>query len=193
MTAKALVLTALVLLALCAPGFVSSSDAIPLPPYFADEWVGLVCLSLTLPGPPPTQVNALVQINFDQVTNGGISLAEAEELFSFLTEAITEFGPLAGGTNPQNTCPQFTPTGIQNQFPGLNALQAAQQLTAQYQQYGFFIYVIADAFLSRVSSYLQDAGVPEDTLLLRTDAFLVSGSNDVTYTGSFEVLRSLAP
>jgi hypothetical protein len=193
MTAKALVLTALVLLALCAPGFVSSSDAIPLPQYFADEWVGLVCLSVTLPGPPPTQVNALVQINFDKVTNDGISLPEAEQLFSFLTDAITQFGPLAGGTNPQNTCPQFTPTGMQNQFPGLNALQAAQALTGTFQQHGFFLYVIADAFLSRVSGYLVDAGVPDDTLLLRTDAFLVNGSNDVTYTGSLEVLRSLIP
>jgi hypothetical protein len=193
MTAKAIVLTALVVFALCVPGFVASSDAIPLPSYFDDEWVGLLCLTVTLPGPPPAPVSVLVQVNFDKSTNGGISLAEADQFFAFLTDAIVQFGPLAGGTNPQNTCPQFTPGNMQAQFPGLNALQAAQALTGTFQQHGFFLYVIADAFLNGVPPYLVDAGIPEDTLTLRTDAFLVNGSNDITYSGSLDVLRSLIP
>ena len=65
----------------------------------------------------------------------------------------------------------------------MTALQAAQAVSGDFQQRGFATYVIQDTFLSLAQSYL---GL--DIPILRTDAFPVLGSNNVSYLGSIDVV-----
>jgi hypothetical protein len=190
MAAKAIVVAVLVVFALCTPWLADTSFAIPIPGYFDGEWVGLLCLQVAFPG-ADTPINALAQINFDPFTNGGIDLAKADELFAFITDSIAQFGPLAGAGTIQQTC-AFTPGQVQSQF-GIDALDAANALTGTYQDHGFSLFLILDAFYALLPDYLLDAGLPVETLTLRTDLFIVGGFNDLSYSGSLEVLKELTP
>ena len=175
MTGRAITLVALMLVLLCVPVLV---DAASLPDYFSGERVGALCLRATIPG--LSTLNVLVQINFDKSTNGGITLARADSLFQLITTSITSFG----GTLVRS-CGAFKPSQIDSQFH-LNALQVAQQLTGNYQSQGFQLYFILDA-------YNWTAPNPTTVDVLRADAFLVNGSNNVTYVGSVDILKSLVP
>jgi hypothetical protein len=189
MAGKAIVVAVLVVFALCTPWVADTSFAAPIPGYFDGEWVGLLCVVVTFPG-ADTPINALAQLNFEPFTNdpNGIDLARADELFAFITESIAQFGPLAGAGTIQQTC-AFTPSQVQSQF-GIDALDVANALTGTYQDHGFLLYFILDTFSATVPEYL---GLPLGTLTLRTDLFIVSGFNDLSYTGSLEVLQELAP
>jgi hypothetical protein len=182
-TTKAIVLTGLLLLALAVPGVAGNGFAASIPTYFEDEWVGFVCLTASPPGSPPTGV--LLQLNFDKVALGGISLTTADSLFAFLTGNLGLLSPIIGN-NPQTTCSR-TPSQIQAQFPGVNALQATQQLSGTFQQIGFPRYIVVDAFFSLVAPYLGTATI------LRTDVFLVTGNNDLSYAAGNEIVDSLIP
>jgi hypothetical protein len=180
MVLKATVMTVLVLFALGVPWVVDNSFAAPIPAYFADEWVGFACVTATIPG---GSVALLLQLNFDKIAGGGISLPRADELFAQMTSPIG-LGWLGGllGASLQVTC-AHTPGQIQASNPGLTALQAAQAVSGDFQQRGFATYVIQDTFLSLAQSYL---GL--DIPILRTDAFPVLGSNNVSYLGSIDVV-----
>jgi hypothetical protein len=202
MTVKALIVTSLVALFLCVPLFGPTAAAEPIPGYFEGEYVGLLCVRVTFPeelaarlstklprfaarAATSNTLDVLFQLNFDPVTGGGIDLPRADELFEFMSDLITEFGPLGGSFLAQRTC-ELKPSVVQSQY-GLDALQVALQLTGTYQDFGFALYTILDVFKRLAPPYLGE--VP----LLRTDSFLVSGFDDLVYTGSFEVPEEFAP
>jgi hypothetical protein len=137
----------LILLLLCvvaALGLVGDTDAAPLPAYFAEGWVGFLCLSATPPG-SGGPVNVLLQLNFDKAEFGGISLARADALVPFIAANLGVLSPTVG-SNPQVTCSR-TPSQILADFPGVNALQAVQQVAPIREQLGFARYIIADALV----------------------------------------------
>jgi hypothetical protein len=182
MAGKTLVAIVLLVTALGAPGLVDTSFAAAIPGYFANEWVGILCVN----GPTPiasTKLNLIIQMNFDKSENGGITLARADQLFEFLRVSYLNFS----GTSTQ-TC-ALTPSQVNAQY-GVNGLQAAQQLTGTFQNHGFDIMVITDNFWRLVDDYLDH---PPGTLVLRSDQFIVVGNNDVFYRGSSETLQSQIP
>ena len=183
MTSTRTILTVLVVFALAVPGLIDSGFAAAIPDYFQDEWVGFVCLTAFPQGSPPTRV--LLQLNFDKTALGGIPLSRADRLFGFLTGNIGLLSPTIG-SNPQSTC-SFTPNQILVDFPRATALQAAQQVSPTFQQLGFARYIILDAFLSLTVIYSG----PENTL--RTEVFLVTGNNDLSYVATNEIAESLVP
>lgn len=188
MTLKTTVLTVLVLFALAVPGVVGSGFALPLPDYFADEWVGFVCLTASPPGSPPTSV--LVQFMFDKSTNGGISLTGADSLFAFLTGNLGLLSPIIG-SNPQTAC-SLTPSQTQVEFPGATGLQAAQFVSGSFQQLGFSRYIIVDAFWTTTDvSYIAETLTSVEVLGL--DVFRVTENNDLSYVASSQIVRSLVP
>ena len=187
MTAKTIVLIALLTAMLGAPSMVDTTYAAAIPGYFADEWVGFLCIFGPVPtSGNPARVNILFQLNFDKSVNGGITLARADQLFAFFQSQIVGLG--TAGVFNQQTC-ALTPSQVQSQY-GANALQAAQQVSGSFQQLGFQLYFINDSFWGLVPNYL---GLPSDTLVLRTDVFLVNGSDNVNYTRSLEILEDLVP
>jgi hypothetical protein len=126
----------------------------------------------------------LVQLNFDKTQNGGITLAKADQLFDNLSSLLGVF--LGGGSSVTvtQTC-ALKPSQVNTQYH-VNGLQAAQQLTGTYPQYGFQSFVIVDSFWWLPQTYL---GKPPGTLSLRSDLYGVRGSNNVGYTSSFEFLQ----
>jgi hypothetical protein len=179
MVRKSVIAIALLIIALGAAGVVDSSFAASIPAYFADEWVGILCVN----GPTPlasTKINLIIQMNFDKSVNGGITLAKADQIFEFLRVSYLNFS----GASTQ-TC-AIKPSQVNSQF-GVNGLQAAQQLTGTYQNYGFQAMVIADSFWTLVDDYLD---LPDGTRSLRTDQFIVLGNNNVVYRGSAETIES---
>jgi hypothetical protein len=183
MIARVLVLTALMVLALAAPWVVEDSFAAAIPDYFTDEWAGFACLNVTSGG---AATPVVLQLNFDKLAGGGIALARADRLFARLTSSFGWLSQLTGASY-QLTC-AYTPSQIQTSNPGLTALQAAQQLSGSFQQLAFPSYLILDSFLTVAPSYLGS-----DIAILRTDAFRVVGSNNLSYQGSNDVLESLLP
>lgn len=183
MRAIATIVVVLLALVLAVPGLVGSSFADPIPGYFADEWVGFLCLRTSSPGSPPTSV--LLQFNFDKITFGGIPLNRADSLFTFLTGNLGVLSPTIG-SNPQTTC-SLTPSQVQTTFLGATGLQAAQQVAPTFQQLGFTRYVIADSFLSFTVIFSGSVNT------LRTEVFVVAGSNDLSYVASHEFAASLVP
>ena len=182
MTAKRIAMIGLLTLALGIPLLCEKSFADALPSYFADEWVGILCVT----GPTPmssTRVSMIIQMNFDKSTNGGITLAKADQLFEFLRTSLLNFS----GTATQ-TC-ALKPSQVNTQF-NVNGLQAAQQLTGTYQQYGFQLMLIQDSFWTLTDDYLLQ---PSGTLSLRSDTFVVTGSNSVFYRNSSETVQSAIP
>ena len=180
MIAKTLALTLLLMLAACTPGLDGDGVAAPLPAYFADGAVGFVCIEVTPASGSP--FNVLVQANFDKVLDGGIAPARADALFGFVTNLVrtNELQPLG---SLRTTC-SMTPSQIESQFSGMNALQAAQPLTGSFQQRGFAAYLIVDTYLA-VALALHDT--------LRIDTFRAVGNNNVDYVGSIERLRTSVP
>jgi hypothetical protein len=184
MIARVVVLTVLTVLALGAPWMVEDSFAAPIPDYFADEWVGFACFNAVAPGGSTTAT--VLQFNFDKFAGNGITLARADSLFARLTSSLGWLSQLIGASL-QMTC-TLTPSQIQASNPGLTALQAALQVSGSFQQLGFPSYLILDSFLTVAPSYLGT-----DIPILRTDAFRVLGSNNLSYQGSNDVLESLLP
>lgn len=184
MIVRVLVLTVLMVFALGAPWMVDGSFAAAIPDYFTDEWAGFACLSAVAPGGSTTAV--VLQLNFDKIAGSGIALARADSLFARLTSQLGWLSQLIGASL-QVTC-THTPSQIQASNPGLTALQAAQQLSGSFQQFGFPSYLILDSFLSVAPSYLGS-----DIPTLRTDAFRVVGPNNLSYLGSTDTVESLIP
>jgi hypothetical protein len=182
MAGKTVVAIVLLVTALGAPGLVDTSFAAAIPGYFANEWVGILCVNGPTPI-APTKVNLIIQMNFDKSENGGITLAKADQLFEFLRVSYLNFS----GTSTQ-TC-ALKPSLVNAQY-NVNGLQAAQQLTGTFQNYGFQVMVITDNFWSLLSEYLD---LPSDTLSLKSDQFIVLGNNNVVYRGSSEILQSQIP
>jgi hypothetical protein len=201
MTARTIALVGLTMLAFAVTCSSDVALAAPVPAYYSDEWVGLLCVQATPPG-SITPVPALLQINFDRSTNGGISLARADELFAKIVAANGRFGPLAGFTLVAQDCRavagpsvqiSYAPNEIQAQF-GVNALQVALALSGSFQGLGFQQYLILDSFLNLVPNYLTEPPVgvlPPGTLTLRTDLLTVVGNNDIGYVSSSEILNDL--
>ena len=179
MIVKAVVMVVLVCCALAGPWAAGESVAVTIPEYFDDEWVGFACLNSTAGG---TTTAVLLQVNFDKLAGGGITLSRADTLFARLT---TSFGWLSEltGASFQATC-TLTPSQVQASNPGLTARQAAQALSGSFQQRGFPVYLILDSFLGVTPSYLGS-----DVAIRRTDAFRVVGPNDLTYIGSSDVVE----
>jgi hypothetical protein len=157
--------------------------AAPIPDYFADEWVGFVCLSATPPGSGPTTV--LVQINFDKFAFGGIALEGADSLFGYLTDNLGLLS-LVLGNSPQKSC-QRTPSQILAEFPGTTARQAAQLVSPTFQQLGFAHFIVVDTFLS--FAVLYSGGVNT----LRAEVFLVPGDNDLSFVLAHDLIETLLP
>jgi len=182
MTATRVALIGLVTITLGVTLLSDKGFAAALPGYFADEWVGILCVNAPTPV-APTKVNMLIQMNFDKSSNGGITLAKADQLFDFLRTSFLNFS----GTATQ-TC-ALKPSQVNSQYH-VNGLQAAQQLTGTYPQYGFQLMVITDNFWSLLPDYLD---LPANALSLKSDTFIVVGSNSVTYRSSDETLASAIP
>ena len=179
MTAKRMAMIGLLTIALGVPFLSERSFAAAIPGYFADEYVGILCVNGPTPI-SPTKVNFLIQMNFDKLSQGGITLAKADQLFEFLRSSFLNFS----GTATQ-TC-AIKPSQVNSQY-GVNGLQAAQQLTGTYQNYGFQLMLIIDSFWDLVPTYLNQ---PAGALLLRGDTFIVIGRDDVLYRSSSETLQS---
>src|SRR5262245_45969473 len=96
MIVKAARVTVVVIVAICALGTVDRGEAAPIPEYFSDEWVGFACLSATRPGASATPV--LVQLNFDKLAGGGLSLARADTVFGRMTGSLGWLGQLIGAS-----------------------------------------------------------------------------------------------
>jgi hypothetical protein len=175
-------LTVLVLCVLGAPWVADSGFAAPIPEYFEDEWVGFACLNAVIAGGAPTPV--LLQLNFDKIAGGGIPLPRADSLFARITSSLGWLSELTGASF-ELTCAQ-TPSQIQASTPGLTAFQAALELSGSFQQRGFPFYLILDSFSSVAQTYLG-----ADISILRTDAFLAVGPDDLSYLGSSDVVESL--
>jgi hypothetical protein len=184
MITKTMVATVLVLVALVTPWGVDRSVAAPLPDYFADGWVGFACANAVIPGQPTAPL--LLQLNFDKLSGGGITQTRANNLFTRITGSLGWLSQITG-VGFQVTCTQ-TPNQVQASTPGLNALQAALPLTGSFQQDGFSFYLILDSFLSITPPYLGS-----DAAIVRTDAFIVLGANNVFYLGSSDVIVQLMP
>src|SRR5437870_2188593 len=98
MNAKRIALIGLLTVTLGVPLLADKSFADAIPGYFADEWVGILCVNGPTPM-SPTKVDLLMQMNFDKSSNGGITLAKADQLFEFLRLSLLNFS----GTTTQ-TC-----------------------------------------------------------------------------------------
>jgi hypothetical protein len=182
MIARVLVVTVLMVLALAAPWMAEDSFADTIPNYFQDERPGFACVNATTGGSTTT---LLLQLNFDNF-DGSIPLARADSLFARFTTSLGWLSDLLGASL-QVTC-TLSPSQAQATVPGLTALQAAQQLSGTFQQRGFASYLVLDSFRTVAPSYLGS-----DIAILRTDAFRVLGSNNLSYQGSNDVLESLLP
>jgi hypothetical protein len=68
-------------------------------------------------------------------------------------------------------------------MPGVTGRQAALGLSGSFQQLGFTSYVLLDTFVSTAPPYLGF-----DALILRTDGFLVTGPNNLSYLGSNDIV-----
>jgi len=183
MTARPIGIVCLLLLALAAPGMVGGVAAESVPTYFEDGWVGFLCLNATPPGSGP--IHVFLQINFDKVSLGGISLARADTLFAYVSANLGLLSPVIGH-DPQPFC-SFSPSFIQAQFPNATALQAVQLLSPSFHQMGFDRYVIYDSFLTAALLYFG----PVSTL--RAEIYVVNGSNDISFVLSNEIPTSLLP
>jgi len=180
MIVRAMTVAVLVCWALAGPGAVGGSAAATIPEYFDDEWVGFACLTSTPAGGAATSV--LLQVNFDKLAGGGITVARADTLFGRLTSSFGWLGEITGASF-QVTC-TMTPSQVQASNPGLTARQAAQALAGTFQQRGFPSYLILDSFLAVTPSYLGS-----DVAIRRTDAFRVVGVNNLTYLGSNDIVE----
>src|SRR6185295_10937047 len=94
MTRAALVTIVVLLVALGMLGPIDTAHAASIPGYFADEWVGVFCVTGPIPA-APVRVKLLIQMNFDKSTNGGITLAKADQLFEFLRTSYLNFSATA--------------------------------------------------------------------------------------------------
>jgi len=184
MIVKAMLMAVMVSVAGAGPWMVGESAAAAIPEYFDDELVGFACLTAVAPGGAPTQ--AVLQLNFDKLAGGGISLTQADALFAKLTSSFGWLGQLIGATL-QATC-AFTPSQIQASNPGLTARQAVDALAPTFQGRGFAAYLVLDSFRTVTPSYLGS-----NVAIRRTDAFTVVGPNNVTYLGSNDVVEPPAP
>jgi hypothetical protein len=183
MAGNVVVTIVVLVIALAAPCLVDVGWAAPIPDYFEDEWIGVLCAQMAFTG-STIRVPVLFQLNFDKFTNGGITLAKADQLFNFLRNQISFFV----GASVTVTC-ALTPTQVNNQYH-VNGLQAAQQLTGAYQQYGFVVLIIFDSFWSEVPEYLN---LSPGSLTLRSDLYLTSGANNIVYISSAETLKTSLP
>jgi hypothetical protein len=170
----------LLLLSLAVPGV---ATAVAPPSYFADGWVGFLCLTATPPGSGPTTV--LLQLNFDKIAFGGVPLGRADALFTYLGNNLGLLSPVLGNS-PQKTC-SLTPSQVVVMFPGATALDAVQQVSGSFQQLGFSRYVIYDVFLSATLLYFGAVNT------VRGEAYQVNGPNDLSYAMSTEFEPSLLP
>jgi hypothetical protein len=167
---------ALACVVVLALGFSATAAAFDPPGYFDGEHVGFLCLRAPVPG--FGGIFTLVQINFDHQTGGGISLSEADTLFALLVLGLTE------STGPP-IC-KFTPTQLNAQ--GFDALSAANFVLPRWEDAGWQIYFIMDAFkTTRNLAYIP--GLTSNTLIVRGDVFVAEGT-DLAYAGAAEVLRS---
>lgn len=180
MTVKAILVAVIVWSAVAGPWMAGQSLAVVIPEYFDDEWVGFACLTAVQPGSAASAV--LLQLNFDKLSGGGLSVAQADTLFTRLTSSFGWLGQITGATY-QVTC-TLTPTQAQSTVAGLTARQAAQQLSGDFKQRGFAAYLILDSFLTVTPPYLG-----ANIAIRRTDAFTVVGLNNLTYIGSSDVVE----
>jgi hypothetical protein len=179
MMGRVTLITVLIVCVLGAAGAVDRSIAAPIPEYFEDEWVGFACLTATKPGASPTPM--LLQLDFDKLAGGGLSQARADSLFARMTSALGWLSQLTGATL-QVTC-LHSPSEVQAMMPGVTGRQAALGLSGSFQQLGFTSYVLLDTFVSTAPPYLGF-----DALILRTDGFLVTGPNNLSYLGSNDIV-----
>src|SRR6185503_4553401 len=96
MIVKAILVAVVVWCAVAGPWMAGPSLAVVIPEYFDDEWVGFACLSAVQPGSAPSAV--LLQLNFDKLSGGGLSVAQADTLFTRLTSSFGWLGQLTGAT-----------------------------------------------------------------------------------------------
>lgn len=177
---KRMMLVGLLTIALSMPWRPGESSAAALPSYLSNSWVGIICVNGPTPV-SPQKIKLLIQMTFDKSSNGGISLAQADQVFAFLRTSFLNF---SGATE---ICPALKPSVVQAQY-AVNGLQAAQQLTGTYQNYGLELMVILDSFWVPTQNYLNQ---PSGAQSLRSDTFLVTGNNSVFYQSSSENLKSL--
>jgi len=184
MMVKAVVLALVVCVVPAAPWMVGQSVAAAVPEYFDDEWVGFACLAATAPGGATTPT--LLQINFDKLAGGGVSLAQADASF---TRAIGSFGWLGQltGASYQMTC-TLSPSQAQGVVAGVTARQALTILGGTFPQHGFTAYLIVDSFLTVTPAYLGS-----NVAIRRSDAYRVTGVDALTYLGSHEEVEPPAP
>ena len=163
------------------PGVVENSSAAPIPGYFGGERAGVVLA--TVQAPTLGTVAAIIQINFDPTTNGGISSTLANSLFSQVASGIPSLVSALGLGSDLSGFQSFSPSQIQS-F-GFNALNLAQLLSAQFGAFGFSLYAILDVYVWTAESFL--GSVPT----LKVDLFIVLGNNNVMYAASVELVRSV--